>query len=825
MAGSVANDFLSHETEGINVVRVPSESSPGFENRIADGGQALATQSNVHLETKPHDRNTDEILHPINSIDDNSSDPHNPPLIAASNRTSSETANLNATTGNTETTEINKNQRLSARQSLSLTGYITIIGGTFLLLPFLAFLLFLWGGTGPSPGGAKATTLWRAIMLNGWALQSVTLLSLALRVLAGAQAAVCTSLLAGLLAERQYLPISNIAKLSVLRGMSASPLDLLWIMSPRNMRSASKWLGLEFTLAAILALTSLAVQFSSTILISDFGSAVLIQFPTRTQKNLALSESTLNVTFAGIYQEFGNHHGWPAFGGRGTTDLAKPNIHGLSDTGLQQRAFLPYDQGNRTTLRSFKGPTAVIATRVSCIPPIMDATFNPVYPDSTYPYGSINGTIEFNATFKGANISANSCSYDELHNNTACLPPTFSCTVGNSMISGSRWLTEWMPTLCHLVVPEVENTIPADPNTEFYSIQDVLTARAGIWNRDVDPWDEAAYWPFLVIATNATIQFLKRMNATGTRMLPLQPYQRYGEWSSFTLDETSMINITLCSVGFNMSLAHVELSSVDDPREPSVELNTVDQSLDGEGVQILLGASDIQDPRERGILTLDTIQYLNSTSTAELNPFQPGMGTGSFDSFLLHNSLILWQRVGATVRTWNDEMSVIICNPCWGWGHWLSRDTAAVFTRIINTVGRPALAIDMALYAIMSTWYYDVLPGFNVPGVVEVAFSKSCSVPRHWGGIIAVISVLAVHVTCVLVITIRYLRLIRYSRQGNIWHAISQLVSTPTRKILDMSNNAADKEIEEELRGNDILVNIDCSKSGRIEFMAKKGRE
>ncbi|KAI0530166.1 hypothetical protein GGR58DRAFT_508742 [Xylaria digitata] len=791
MAGPHANDFVRHNTQETDVVHVSSESFPRCENQVTDGYlEALATQPNVHPEAKPHDHDIGEILHLIDFTDANiSPTQHDSPSIAALNGPSPETVKLNQ---NVETTETNKrNQRLSARQSLSLTGCITIFGGSVLLLPFLAFLLFLWGSAGPAPGGAQATTLWRAIMLNGWALQSVTILSLALRAITAAQAAVCTSLLAALLAERRYSPISTIAKLSVLRGMNGNPLDLLRATSPFKAQSIAKWSGQEFTLAAILALTSLAIQFSSTILISDFDATVLIQFPTQTRQNVALSESTLNLSSIGSYAEFEWRHGWPIFGGRGATNLAKPDIRGLSDTGLQHRAFLPYDKGNRTILRSFKGPTAVMTTRVSCIPPTLDATFNPVYPDSTYPYGSINGTILFNTTFEDVNLFANTCSYDRLQNRTACLPPMFSCTVGNAL-----WLTGWIPSLCHLVIPEIESTIPDNPKTEFHNIEDLLDSRAGRWDRDVDPWDEAAYWPFLVIATNAGIDLLKNMNATGTRMLPLQPYQRYGEWSSFTLNGSFLINITLCSVGFNMSLAHVELSSIDDPREPSVELNKAEQSLDGERAQIFLGASEIQDPGERGILTLDKMQYLNSTSSAaELDPFQPEMGTGSFSSFLFYNSLVLWERLGLLVRTWNSGLSVITCSPCWAWGYSLSRDVAVVFTRIINTSGRAALAIDMTLYAVMSTWYYDLLPGFDVPGVVEASFSKSCSVPSRWQGIIAVISVVAIHLICVLVTTIRYLQLIRYSRQGNIWHAVSQLVSTSTHKILDMSNNTGDKDV------------------------------
>ncbi|KAI0440738.1 hypothetical protein F4803DRAFT_552749 [Xylaria telfairii] len=432
-------------------------------------------------------------------------------------------------------------------------------------------------------------------MLNSWALQSITLSCLTLRAITAAQAGVCTSLLAALLAERRYSPMTTIAKLSVLRGVNENPAQLLWTMRSLKTKSVAQLPLKELVLTFIITLSTLAIQFSSTILISDFDPAALTQFPITTGQNVALSESTLNISFVGSYMVFKEGDEWPTFGGRGTTNLAKPDIHGLSDTGLQQRAFLPYDKDNRATIRTFSGSTAVMTTKISCIPPALDATFTPIYPDSTYPYGSINGTILFNATFENASLSANSCSYDILHNNTACIPPMFSCTVSNGLISDSERWTEWVPSLCHLVVPEIESIVPENPQTEFYNIEDVIGATAGRWNRDTDPWDEAAYWPFLVIATNARIDLLKTMNETSTLTLPLQPYQRYGEWNSFNLTENSLINITMCSVGFNMSLAYVELSSNDDPVEPSVKLNATTLMLDGEKVQTLLGASDIQD--------------------------------------------------------------------------------------------------------------------------------------------------------------------------------------------------------------------------------------
>lgn len=711
---------------------------------------------------------------------------------------------------------------LPIRQSLGLIGCFIIFGGLFLLPLVVGFLLFLWGGEGSVAGGAQAAVLWRKIMLNDWATRSVTLSTMVLRVTMAAQAAICTSMIAALLVERQQWPIFTNAILSVFRGVNVSPLGLLQKTLSLKARDIANPLSLYSVLLIILAVASLAVGLFSTILISDFKTAILIQFPMQTSHNVALSESTLRSASVSSYLSFENLHGWPTFGEAEAKDLGKPDADGISDTMLKERAFLPYDEDQRKALRYFKGPTTIMDTRISCVPPKIDASFNPIYPDGTYPYGSMNGSISYEDTFKNLNLSTKLCSYDPLHNKTVCLPPDFTCTVSNGLASSDpESSTSWVSSLCHLIIPEIESVTPAKPVTKPTNIEDLLGASTVRWNRDSEPWDAASYWHFLVITTNSKIDLLQAMNESDVRMLPLQHNQRYGEWSSFKLDGSSLVNITLCSAGFNMSLAEVELSSGVDPKEPVVRLNPTTQSLDAEDVQSALGASGVyRNPEERGILSMGKIQYLDSnSSTPGLDPYEPGMGTGSFGSFLFYNSLIFWKRLGTMVWTWNGVNTVSMCNTCWAWGTPMSRDVGVLFTRIINTGGGAALAIDALLFSVMSNWYYDLLPGFNVPGTVEASFSKECNIPRRWDGIVIVITTVTIHLICVLSTTILYVKRTKYTRQGNIWHTISQLVSATTNPTLELSGEKRDKDVSKQLQEDDRLVTICRSESGQVEVL------
>ncbi|KAI1774004.1 hypothetical protein F4818DRAFT_88630 [Hypoxylon cercidicola] len=102
-------------------------------------------------------------------------------------------------------------------------------------------------------------------------------------------------------------------------------------------------------------------------------------------------------------------------------------------------------------------------------------------------------------------------------------------------------------------------------------------------------------------------------------------------------------------------------------------------------------------------------------------------------------------------------------------------------------------------------------PLFDVPGDIEVVFSANISIPAQWDGLIAVLIVVFVDMTCIWTITTLYVRNVRYMRQGAFWHAVSQLIAEPTQSVLQKSDELSDKEIAKLLKGNDPWVTINRS--------------
>ncbi|KLU91621.1 hypothetical protein MAPG_10139 [Magnaporthiopsis poae ATCC 64411] len=162
---------------------------------------------------------------------------------------------------------------------LGLWGFTTIAVGSLVTLAILAFLTFLWMTEGIL-GSERAPAAWRWVMLGRRATQAVTLATVVVRVAVTAQATVYTSLIAGIVLERHGVPLSMVAQFSVLRAVNDGPLRLAWLLLTSSPRRSA----LLASLTVVLFATTVAIQFSSTILVSDLDFSTLVGEP----RNLSL---------------------------------------------------------------------------------------------------------------------------------------------------------------------------------------------------------------------------------------------------------------------------------------------------------------------------------------------------------------------------------------------------------------------------------------------------------------------------------------------------------------------------------------------------------
>lgn len=325
----------------------------------------------------------------------------------------------------------------------------------------------------------------------------------------------------------------------------------------------------------------------------------------------------------------------------------------------------------------------------------------------------------------------------------------------------------------------------------------------------------------MTLATNMGHNDLVEMKENGVSQMQLKEPQAYQEWISFELADKFLLNITICSVGFNATLANVGLSSSVDPREPTAKSSLGANVSVFEDIQNFLGAgASYRSQNERGVLSMDKFQDI--TSVESLFPWQgasTGPGNGTDLSYLFHiNSIAQWVGVSFTIGTWSgQDYSILSCVDCTGVGPVVAEDSASVFQSIINTSGRVAIAIDTFIIHFAFNWYYQLLPAFDGVGDINVSFSADFIVPVHRSGFFAVAAIILAHLVCVWTITSLYVKRIKYTRQGSIWHTISQLRSGDTEPLLEVGNELRDRDISKIVDQDDCRVMISRSQSGRVE--------
>jgi hypothetical protein len=152
-----------------------------------------------------------------------------------------------------------------------MSWYIYAINGlsSIILLSTYSFLTFLWFSS-------DVNQTWRKIANQDWITQATTLSSALIRLATGIQATMASCMLASLAIEQGEVPLRDLANMSIMRSNS-SPLTLCWplLHAAVSRGRMVKRFKLPF-LATLLLLSSLALQFTSTILVTDIRTGLIL---------------------------------------------------------------------------------------------------------------------------------------------------------------------------------------------------------------------------------------------------------------------------------------------------------------------------------------------------------------------------------------------------------------------------------------------------------------------------------------------------------------------------------------------------------------------
>lgn len=295
--------------------------------------------------------------------------------------------------------------RLGSRSLFILAATIVV------QLALCSFLLFLWFGK-------ASNKTWSLIMVDEWATRSIAVTALLLRTAVDLQAAVGTAFLASLFLEsRVGIQLSQVANISPMRAGSTSPWSLVrcavgdvWQSRLRYKQHHGLYIG-----GVLLVLTTSALQFSSTMLLSDLKLGPLVAHQSTAEMRTSLSYAPFTekiprdsawTTNPPSFQAFGEYH-----------EPIASFQDGIADTGLLLRAFLPYAASeSRQTLSTYSGNALVLDARVSCQVPV---------------FTEINGNVSIHSHITGlVKPSKNATMLQEI------LATPFGCTIaGNDQLT------------------------------------------------------------------------------------------------------------------------------------------------------------------------------------------------------------------------------------------------------------------------------------------------------------------------------------------------------------------------------------------------------
>ncbi|TRX91119.1 hypothetical protein FHL15_007907 [Xylaria flabelliformis] len=759
----------SHGFKNPPTVSHPSVDVPAIDISVDQNHERLdPDMSNTNIPSPIEENETTGVIRPSTSLDVPVKTPATPgPSSTITQIPNTPTVNEGLDQTSAESVPA---APLRVRESLGLLGLATLAAGHMGIFVVFAFLAYLWFGFGSAPEAANATKVWRQIALSNRTTQAITLASLAIRVLVTLQATACTSIIAALILEKRGARKSYLPWFSAMRGINDGPWRLVqMLLTSRSL--AITWYP-EFWLALLMIVVTSALQFSSTILLSDLHEFAIIgnYNQTKVPSLMSYDSKTFAIYLTALQYQF-RKPVFSTFGEVASTFNSSPNSHGLSDTGLLQRGFLPFsDSQTRTSTRQYNGNTMVMSSRVACMRPNISGSYQYYTDHGNYKgNGLLEGNIQYSSSFREAQInSIPICTADE------CEEEAFSCSIPSSTFG------DWQGAACRL------HRFGMGPQS--LSLQPK-------WSASELPW-AAESTAFLLTSNNLRDRDWSQVS--GNESLPNgQPYR---EWQSYKILPGRYLNITLCFVGVSFDRKSTSMNSSGNLREPVVNGSVISTEYSTNDVQKLFGVDGSRrNVAERGILDMRIVGEAQD-GPATSGAYQTisvidasNITIAKFTSAVME--LVLYAQA---LQVISSNGTLAFCSYCSiiSEGLFDSR-LADVLNDILTQSGQAANTLVTYLTVMASSIYYDYLGALATSQEAGTSFTIETLVPGQCSaygcrGFIAVATLLAVHVLYVGTMAILYIRRVRYSRYGNLWHTTSQLVSGESKETWDESNNTSD---------------------------------
>lgn len=613
-------------------------------------------------------------------------------------------------------------------------GTITIIGTT-------TFIGFVWGSD-------YDNNVWRNIILADWATRTVTVVSLIIRTIITAQAALCTSMLAALALQSFTVPIAHSAAVSLMRFENTGPLSLALVSLRWLRRRRGVGIGL-ITIALVFSTTVL--QFISTILLSDVKLSTVVGFANQTELPYGYNYSRDSGDDAYLVSAF-----WDAkpetYATFAEYSESAHSLNGSHDTGMSMRAFFPVSPASqRESLKSYAGMATIIDTRVVCVSPLLQ-DIQVLMPKGEYPVAPyISGLISTDLPVSRFTSASPNSTLD-----------AFNCS---SAIAGPMSGDEWPLAVCLLnTVDGIVSIMDTNVSNMSWYMSDGPGASYLVSNitGSYSVWERFAKFDWDYGSQNES------GSINGSRLVfgDSETWGSDSEWLTIpSNDPTINISLSLCYSAFQLDDFPIQASFPNPHTEPVIGWDTDAQKFDTEAIRQQLGATREPSSLEsRGIFSLNPLHSWSAPLIKD-GPTMPNIVTESANTEwdgMPNYIMLMCQKCtpGANSSNWE----------------WIHQAQCAVFGDIVQETGHPALALQAQFTTLFALAYFDHAVPFDYTAPATTVYFVQALMPTSRTGFVAVCCLLALHLSIVGLTALLFRSKAPDSFIGDAWVAVAQLM-------------------------------------------------
>lgn len=678
---------------------------------------------------------------------------------------------------------------------LGLWNVFVLIVGAIASFLAMAFLALLWAGSESARRGAPTPYIWWFIVEMGWATRVVTVASVLIRLATAAQMGIFAALVAAWILETTGASAEHLPMLSIIRTVNNGPQSHIWNVF-HSFRVGSRYFYSTVMLLAIL--DALALQFTSTLLISDFKQISVVQGDVHSSVLYAApdmyDEGAGNIQ-PGTGVDF--FQAAPAAYTRFAEYSEPPHLSAdYADTGVTLRAFMPFGLSeDRSLLRGYKGPATVIDSRVRCALPtvvIHNITFMADSGTNSNYEIAIAGQVDLQGSMPEQILEEQGQEEGDGYDGSFLISAVARIYWANS--------TDWR--LSYTMIP-------------------ILPGFQGFSNNALDSESTSALGLLLMNATGSGWQAVLDGVPLNDVNPPVGLYNwtqtSNGIWADLKPSNDTLdvgLSATLCFTNLKTNNYVIHADGGENFAEPKNMSWIADsKSYATSTVKQMVNKWDMNlTTKERGILKLHPPANWSTTVIT---------GHGSTGADWLTNPIYngLMKLINPQVNIGgNPEKGIqwgctATFTPFSTWNA-VHRMHAALFQDIIQSTGNPALAFQAFFTIISQMNYYDLLPQFSIGSNATYSASQQVEVPAQWVGFGVLVGLLVLHAILITTAVCLFLSRTDHSLLGNAWQAVAQVSSSDTMDTMHYASNMTDLEVKRLLRTNSCEDNDVVLRSG-----------